>query len=165
VEPGSSFSIPGTDISGKVADFSPALAFRPDSSAYTYSEMMTNPAVFVNFFEKNRKLYSGWILKRYPKTWDLPDGNRVEFIDFWGAQYTGMQVRKDPGVWIVYLGCMIIAVGLYSAFFMSHRKIWVSLVPESKNSSRIMIAATANKNRPAFERKIEHIIANVMKKN
>jgi cytochrome c biogenesis protein len=89
----------------------------------------------------------------------------VEFIDFWGAQYTGMQVRKDPGVWIVYLGCMIIAVGLYSAFFMSHRKIWVSLVPESKNSSRIMIAATANKNRPAFERKIEHIIAKVTKKN
>jgi cytochrome c biogenesis protein len=165
VEPGGSFSIPGTDITGKVADFSPALAFRPDSSTYTYSEMMTNPAVFVNFFEKNGKLYSGWILKRFPKTWDLPDGNRVEFIDFWGAQYTGMQVRKDPGVWIVYLGCIIIAVGLYSAFFMSHRKIWVSLVPESKDSSRVMIAATANKNRPAFERKIEHIIANVTKKN
>ncbi|HDO21616.1 MAG TPA: hypothetical protein ENG86_02010, partial [Nitrospirae bacterium] len=104
-----------------------------------------------------KKLYSGWLLKRYPQTWDLPEGNRVEFIDYWGAQYTGLQVRKDPGVWLVYLGCLIMSAGLYSAFFVSHKKIWVALLPDGKKGSKILIAATVNKNRLSFERNIDKL--------
>ncbi|MGE5892562.1 MAG: cytochrome c biogenesis protein ResB [bacterium] len=164
VEPAGSFQIPGTSIVGRIADFNPALAFREDGSTFTYSEMMTNPAVFIKFSEKGKDLYSGWILKRYPQTWNLPDGNRIEFIDYWGSQYTGLQVRKDPGVWVVYLGCFIMAIGLYNAFFMSHRKIWVALVPEGKNSTKMLIAATSHKNRPAFESKINNAVALITKK-
>jgi hypothetical protein len=36
---------------------------------------------------------------------------------------------------------------------MSHKKIWLRLI-EEKNSTRIIVAMTANKNRQAFERKI-----------
>ena len=32
---------------------------------------------------------------------------------------TCLQVAKDPGVWIVYLGCFLMLAGLYVAFFMS----------------------------------------------
>lgn len=163
IEPGGSFQIPGTGITGTITDFNPALAFRQDGSTYTYSEMMTNPAVFIKFYEGGKELYAGWILKRYPQTWKLPDGNRVEFIDYWGSQYTGLQVRKDPGVWIVYLGCIVMGVGLYSAFFMSHRRLYVALVPEGKNSTRMLIAGTSNKNRPAFERKIDHALLKITK--
>ena len=42
--------------------------------------------------------------------------------------YTGLQVAKDPGVWIVWLGCTLMMAGyLYVAFFMSHRRIWVRI--------------------------------------
>ena len=83
---------------------------------------MNNPAVFISFYENNKRKYGGWILKRYPETWKLPEGHVVEFIDFWGIQYTGLQVRKDPGVWVVYLGFIVMSIGLYIAFFMSHKK-------------------------------------------
>jgi len=148
------FIIPGTDIEGVLTDFSPALSFDEDGKPFTSSEQMNNPAVFINFSEKGQKKYSGWIMKRHPETWSLPDGHIVEFVDVWGLEYTGLQVRKDPGVWIVYLGCIAMAVGLYIAFFMSHKKLWVKLV-EEKNNTRIILALTANKNRPAFERKID----------
>jgi len=79
-------------------------------------------------------------------------------VDLWGAQYTGLQVRKDPGVWIVYLGCIVMGIGLYTTFFMSHKKLWLALIPSEK---KLLIAATANKNRPAFERKIDGMITTI----
>jgi cytochrome c biogenesis protein len=153
---GESFAISGTSVTGHVADFSPALSIDQSGKPFTYSERMTNPAVLVEFSEPGKAKYSGWLLKRYPQTWSLPDGNRVEFLDYWGVEYTGMQVRKDPGVFIVYLGCIIMAIGLYMTFFMSHRRVWVALT-EEKGSVKVLIGASANKNRASLERKIEKI--------
>jgi len=140
-------------------DFSPAL--RIDNFT-TYTNQMNNPSVFVEFSKKGKPTYSGWILRRYPETWQLPEGSRVEFIDLWGVEFTGLQVRKDPGVWIVYLGCLTISIGLFIAFFMSHRKLWVSVV-EDKNNTRLVVGATANKNRAALERKIDRMISLIKK--
>ncbi|GER94221.1 cytochrome c biogenesis protein ResB [hot springs metagenome] len=152
---GESFNIPDTNIMGKVSDFSPALGIDESGRLFTYAEMMNNPAVFVEFTENGKPKYNQWILKRYPQTWKVPDGI-IEFKDLWGAQYTGLQVRKDPGVWIVYLGCIVMAIGLYAAFFMSHRRIWINL-NEDKNGTRIVIAVSVNKNKAAFEQKIEKL--------
>lgn len=155
---GETFTIPGTAVQGLVKDFSPALSFDESGKAFTFAEQMVNPAVFVEFSEKGVHKFSGWIFKRFPNTWQLADGNRVEFLDLWGVQYTGMQVRKDPGVSIVYLGCIIMAIGLYMTFFMSHRRVWVSLA-EEKSGLKIVIGASANRNRTTLERKIEKMVA------
>ncbi len=155
---GDTFKIPGTGITGKIEDFSPAIAFdQTTGKPFTYAEQMNNPAVYISFTENGRPKYSGWILKRYPSTGNLPEGHIVEFVDLWGIQYTGLQVRKDPGVWVVYLGCIIMAVGLYMAFFTSHRRLWVRLVDE-KSGTRVIIVATANKNRHAYERRIDRMV-------
>ncbi len=160
---GESFTIPGTELTGKIEDFSPAITFdEMTGKAYTYAEQMNNPAVLIHFSERGKSKYAGWILKRYADTWKLPDGHTVEFIDLWGIQYTGLQVRKDPGVWVVYLGCMTMAAGLFIAFFMSHRRIWVKL-EEVKGNTHIVIGATANKNRQAFERRIEKLAHSLSK--
>jgi cytochrome c biogenesis protein len=154
---GEAFTIPGTNIMGKVADFSPALGIDESGRLFTYAEMMNNPAVFVEFTENGKPKYNQWILNRYPQTWRVPDG-MVEFKDLWGAQYTGLQVRKDPGVWIVYLGCLIMTIGFYMSFFMSHRRIWGRLTKDS-----IIIAASANKGKEAYKQKIDNVIKEVIK--
>lgn len=155
---GGRFIIPGTTIEGTIKDFSPALSFDQRGRPFTYTEMMNNPAVFIDFREKGKEKYSGWIAKREPMTWRLPEGHTVEFIDLWGAQYTGLQVRKDPGVWIVYLGCITISIGLYIAFFISHRRVWVKIF-EEKNNTKVLIGAASNKNRAAFEGRIDKMAA------
>lgn len=154
---GGSFSIPGTSLTARIADFSPALSLDQSGRAFTYAEQMTNPAVFIEFSEAGKVKYSGWLLRRYPQTWALPDGNRVEFLDYWGVEYTGLQVRKDPGVFMVYLGCLIMAVGLYMTFFMSHKRVWVT-ISEERGGAKVLIGASANKNRAAFEGKIEKLV-------
>lgn len=60
--------------------------------------------------------------------------------------YTGLQVAKDPGVWVVWLGCTLMLIGLYIAFFMSHRRIWVVI---SKGHARMY--GNASKNQAAFQ--------------
>ncbi len=69
---------------------------------------------------------------------------------------TGLQAAKDPGVWLVYLGCGLMLVGLGVAFFMSHRRLWL-LISEKDGKTSILIAGTANKNKPGFEREFAKI--------
>jgi cytochrome c biogenesis protein len=155
---GESFTIPGTNIEGTVRDFSPALSFDQQGRASTFSEMMINPAVFIDFREGGKEKYAGWVLKRYPETWKTPEGNTVQFVEYWGVQYTGLEVRKDPGVWLVYFGSIVMTLGLFIAFFMSHRKLWVRIV-EDKGNTKVSIGASTNKNRTGFERKMEKMVA------
>jgi cytochrome c biogenesis protein len=160
---GESFQIPGTGISGKIADFSPALQFNNTGQALTYADQMNNPAVFIDFSEAGRHKFSGWILKRHPESWQLPDGSRVEFYNYWGVEFTGLQVRKDPGVWVVYLGCLMMSIGLFIALFTSHRRIWVKMVGD-KSNTRVIVGASANKNRASLERRIDRMISILDKK-
>lgn len=155
---GESFQIPGTAITAKIIDFSPALRIDEHGHAMTYANQMSNPAVLMEFSEGNKNPFSGWILKRHPETWQLPDGSRVEFIDYWGVEFTGLQVRKDPGVWIVYFGCIAMSIGLFIAFFMSHQRVWIKLV-EEKNTTRVIIGALTNKNRASLERRVDKIVS------
>ncbi len=153
---GGTFTMPGSSVEGHVSNFSPALSFDQSGRPFTYDSNLKNPAIYVELPNVGGKPYSGWIFKRYPQSWRLPDGSSVEFLDYWGVEYTGLQVRKDPGVWIVYLGCIIMALGLYITFFMSHKRLWVN-VAEEKGASKIVIGASANRNRAAFERDIEKL--------
>jgi len=64
---------------------------------------------------------------------------------------TGLQVAKDPGVPLVYAGCGLLIFGLYVAFFLSHRRLFVFF--ETGAAGRdIWLAGTANKNRLGFAR-------------
>jgi cytochrome c biogenesis protein len=64
--------------------------------------------------------------------------------------YTGLQVSKDPGVWVVYAGFIMIIVGCYITFFMSHQQLCIEMI-EMSNSSRIIVAGMANKNKTRMQ--------------
>jgi cytochrome c biogenesis protein len=72
-----------------------------------------------------------------------------------GPHYaTGLQVSKDPGVWWVYSGCALMLLGLYAAFFMSHRKIWAYVHEENEENGGavVVFVGQANKNSLGFEK-------------
>jgi len=76
-------------------------------------------------------------------------------------KYTGLQVNKDPGEILVWLGSILLIAGIMIAFFMSHKKLWVSLKKDKKGRSELTIGGTANKNRGAFARETEKMIQNL----
>jgi cytochrome c biogenesis protein len=70
---------------------------------------------------------------------------------------TGLQVAKDPGVWTVYIGCFMMLIGLYIAFFLSHRRVWV-YISENGEQSSVLISGTSNKNRYGFEKEFASLL-------
>lgn len=69
---------------------------------------------------------------------------------------TGLQVAKDPGVWLVYLGCFLLMLGLYICFFFSHQKLWLI-----EKADSITLAGQTNKNMTGFQKKFEALAQNL----
>lgn len=67
--------------------------------------------------------------------------------------YTGLQVAKDPGVWIVWLGCLLMIIGIYVAFFMTHRRIWIRI-----DNDTLTIGGNSSKNHAAFQHTLERLV-------
>jgi cytochrome c biogenesis protein len=67
--------------------------------------------------------------------------------------YTGLQVSKDPGIWVVYAGFILMIVGIYVTFFMSHQQVCIDVASQGKKS-RIMVAGTSNKNKLGMQKKV-----------
>jgi cytochrome c biogenesis protein len=77
-------------------------------------------------------------------------------IHYRGAKdrmYTGLQVAKDPGVEIVWAGCFLMVIGIYFAFFMSHRRIWVRI-----QGGAVTVGGNASKNPGAFQQTFEGLV-------
>jgi cytochrome c biogenesis protein len=119
--------------------------YQPDFSRF-------GPAVGVVLQKEGQEESSGsWILV------NMPDfhGNRIQnyhvkVLRTEASQYTGLQVKKDPGVWLVYAGFTAMIVGIGLACYTSQRKIWIWAAPKG-NVQRIVIGGRANKNSLAFE--------------
>ena len=78
--------------------------------------------------------------------------------------FTGLQVSRDPGVWVVYTGFILIIIGCYITFFMSHRQVCVDII-ESGRNCRIVITGTANKNKLGNERKLKSLAQSLSQEN
>ena len=87
----------------------------------------------------------------------------VAIADFVPRYYTGLQVSKDPGVWVVYIGFILMIIGIYITFFMSHQQICVEVTFLDKKS-QVMVAGTSNKNKMGMQKKVTqlaHQLANL----
>ena len=71
--------------------------------------------------------------------------------------YTGLQVAKDPGVWVVYSGFILMIIGCYITFFMSHQQICIEIADSGKKR-QIIVAGTTNKNKTGMQTKIDRIV-------
>jgi len=70
--------------------------------------------------------------------------------------FTGLQVTKDPGVWVVYTGFILMLAGCFITFFMSHQQVMVE-VETSAGESRVAVSGTANKNKLGMDSRVEHL--------
>ena len=113
----------------------------------------SGPAARIEVIFKGKAPQTFIVLKNYPEM-NAQRGDDITF-DYEGTNarmYTGLQVAKDPGVEIVWLGCALMCIGLYIAFFMSHKRIWVIV---SKGHARMY--GNASKNHAAFSMQFDEL--------
>jgi len=74
--------------------------------------------------------------------------------------YTGLQVTRDPGVWLVYSGFILMIAGCFVTFYLSHQQVCLVVEP-LRQSSRVILAGIANRNKLAMKNSIEKIFADM----
>ena len=71
--------------------------------------------------------------------------------------YSGLQIVKDPGVWVVYTGFIAMIVGILITFFMSHQQVCIDISSTGGGKSQIRVVGKANKNQLGMERTVENL--------
>ena len=102
-----------------------------------------------------------WINNQGTVTLDQDDGPYT--FSYRQLYSTLLLITKDPGVMTVYFGFCLMVLGLVISFFMSHRRIWVYIEPDTQNRTRILVAGSSNKNKPSFARRFDTFIEELQK--
>lgn len=72
--------------------------------------------------------------------------------------YTGLQITKDPGVWYVYSGFILMIIGCWITFFMSHQSYMVEIHSSKEGESMVSLSGTSNRNSQGMKLKIKKMI-------
>ncbi len=103
---------------------------------------------------------SQWILADRPFHGNRIENYQVRVVRIDKERFTGLEVKKDPGVWLVWAGFILMTAGIGLTFYSSHRKLWVCIEPDKKmKKSIVTLAGRASRNTPAFEEKFRALCA------
>ncbi len=157
VKAGQRVTIDGTKDTVKVNRLIPDFAMNDKGQPVSRSSKPNNPALLLTVFPEGKKPYSTWVFSKFPDFHKKPDSPYVfTFVKLFPKYYTGLQITRDPGIWVVWLGCTLITIGMCLAFFTSHRRVWMT-VEEQGGTHKIMLAGTSNKNKDAFKKDFDRL--------
>jgi cytochrome c biogenesis protein len=123
------------------------LAVRYEKSVHNFG-----PGVLIAYVQDGQP-QTTWFLKDVPRLREKNIlGTDVRLDDIKEEFYTGLEVSRDPGVWVVWFGFALILFGLYVNFFLYHRRIYLLEV-----SDGVLVAGTALKNKEGFKDEFEKL--------
>lgn len=166
VDPGAAVFVPSINRTIAVLGFSPYGIRNPATGQVMFYQSQNdeyiNPTVQIEVYDGKKPLYKTEIMKTDAGQPYLPEGYIISYAGYWGTRYTGLQVTRDPGVWVVYTGFILLCIGPLIAFFGSHRKLWVR-VQDRAGQAVVTVAGTVNRNRMGFEREFNMIFDEISK--
>lgn len=71
------------------------------------------------------------------------------------VQASVFQVSRTPGKLTVYIGCLLLVLGVFAMFYVRDRRIWVWLKPTTDGRTDVLAAMTSQKRTLDFEREFE----------
>ena len=77
--------------------------------------------------------------------------------DYDQKYYTGLQVARDPGMNVVWMGSALLVMGLCMMLYVAHRKLWL-VVRKQGNGVKVSLAGLSNRNPLNFNREFKIFI-------
>lgn len=146
VREGERLSMPGSDVFFQLLGYFPKV--------HTFGE-----GVQLALFSKGQAPQRIWLFMRMPDHDEKRGGNFIfTLTDIVKKDFTVLQVTKDPGVFVVWVGCALLVIGLIVAFFISRRRLWVQISREQGKPATILLGGNTNRNRMNFERDFSEIV-------
>jgi cytochrome c biogenesis protein len=144
-----------------VRRFVPDFVIGEGNQVQSRSMEPNNPAALVEVWKGEERVYSGWSFAKYP---DFGEGHKVgqasySFIlkKYEASQYSVLEAAKDPGVTLIWLGCIFITAGFFLAFYWPPREIRIVL-EESQGKTEAILGGIASKSREAFQAEFDSLL-------
>jgi cytochrome c biogenesis protein ResB len=134
--------IPGTPLSVRANQFLPSFDIDSDGHATTRDFEGKNPAVQIDFLEKEQVRAQVWLLKNQPETaFRILNGQVLpaapppfHLLDVDPILFSGIQVGYDPGAPLFWTGAIVLLIGLSMHFYMHQRRLRILVVPNGDRS-------------------------------
>lgn len=156
----------------EISDWNLALTiqeFVPDfrvsgDTIYSASAEPRNPAIQVLQEKPGQEPTISWLFKNFPDFHQQQTGEtKMQFIDFGtdSQLYTGLQVSRKPGTWLIWFGIFAMTAGLILAFHFFHRRIWVVQETDPEQKTKIHLGGSINKNQFQFNQEFKQIVNSI----
>ncbi len=144
--------------------FVPDFIIGEGNKVQSRSQEPNNPAALVEAWKGEERVFSGWIFAKYP---DFGQGHgagssALSFVlkDYAAAQYSVLEAARDPGANFIWLGCLLVTVGFFLAFYWPPREIRVVL-EEAQGKVEVTAGGHAPKSREAFQSEFDSVFESV----
>lgn len=72
------------------------------------------------------------------------------------VSYTGLQVSRNPGLPVIYLGFALMVAGVFMSFYVTHKIVRVSIAP-SKDGTTVTIGGTSRAEPTVFDKDFKRL--------
>jgi cytochrome c biogenesis protein len=83
--------------------------------------------------------------------------------DFQHVQASVFQVARAPGQTIVYIGCLLLIVGIFAMLYVRERRVWVWLAPQGSDASQASMALSSNRKTMESDQEFELLKTQLLK--
>ncbi len=147
---------PETSVS--LAAFFPDFVLR-GKEVDTRSIQPNNPAIQLLVNSKESGAMKVWLFPNFP-SFAHPDASPYAFQlrELQMGYFTGLQVSHEPGQWAVWVGVVLMGVGLAAAFYFIPVRVWAVPVSDDRGRLMLWVGASASKNREEFEERFRKLV-------
>jgi cytochrome c biogenesis protein len=77
--------------------------------------------------------------------------------DFKEVKASVLQVTRSPGKKVVYVGCLLLVLGIFSMFYIRERRVWVWVKPSPDGGAHALMAMSTQRKTLDFEREFDDL--------
>ena len=88
-----------------------------------------------------------------------------ELKDFQQVQASVFQVARAPGQAIVYLGCILLILGVFAMLYVRERRVWVWMSPAGEGQSQASMALSTNRKTMDSDQEFEQMKSQLLRVN
>ena len=76
----------------------------------------------------------------------------LQLKEFEEVKASVLQVTRSPGKNVVYLGCLLLVLGVFAMFYIRERRLWIWLKPEADGRTHALMAMSTQRKTLDFEK-------------
>jgi cytochrome c biogenesis protein ResB len=147
VQPGAGKRIDGTEVSVMADRFIPDFVFDMEKKApISRSAKHNNPALHVTLTNGNDTLFARWVFQKFGAMHHADDAYSVSFQDYSLRSSTGLLIKENPGGGFIWLGIVLMSIGILMVFWIPRRRLWLSLTQAGENVVLVKVRFAPGRN-------------------